>query len=395
MNRLKEIELRLAEIASTIETRGAELKSSDLDALEKEVKELKEERTALKAGIQQRQNLLASIADDDESSKIVRSFNHESASEDKYDSLEYRKAFMEHVCRGKVIPVEFRADEVSKTTDVGAAIPTTVLNRVIEKLEKTGMILKLVTKTAYKGGVAIPTSSVKPVATWTAESNGSQKQKKALDGSITFAYHKLRCAVAVSLEVEIMSLSAFEATLTNNILEAMTKAIEQAIVSGTGVGQPKGILTETVPTARKIKSVKPSYQDLVEAEAALPEAYENGAVWCMSKKTFMQYYGMTDANNQPIARVNYGIGGKPERILLGRTVVTCDYVTSYSASLAAGTKFGFLFNFSDYALNTNYNMGIKKYVDNDTDDTINKAIMIVDGKVIDSGSLVTIEKSAS
>lgn len=127
-------------------------------------------------------------------------------------------------------------------------------------------------------------------------------------------------------------------------------------------------------------------------EGALPMAYENGAVWCMSKKTFMEYVGMTDKNGQPIAKVNYGTSGKPERTLLGRTVVLCDYVASYSAALAKDTIFAFLFNFKDYVLNTNYSMGVKKYEDNDTDDQITKGIMLVDGKVVDKNSLVVVKK---
>ena len=84
------------------------------------------------------------------------------------------------------------------------------------------MILALVTRTAYKGGVSIPVSTVKPTATWVNEGAGSDKQKKniAKDGMITFAYHKLRCAVAVSLEVDTMAISAFETLLINNIVEA-------------------------------------------------------------------------------------------------------------------------------------------------------------------------------
>lgn len=76
------------------------------------------------------------------------------------------KAFMKYVCRGEALPKEYRADAVSKSTDVGAVIPTTVLNQIVEKLESTGMILALVTRTAYKGGVSIPVSTVKPTATW-------------------------------------------------------------------------------------------------------------------------------------------------------------------------------------------------------------------------------------
>ena len=65
-------------------------------------------------------------------------------------------------------------------------------------------------------------------------------------------------------------------------------------------------------------------------------------------------------------------------------------MTTYSAGAAENTAFAFLFNFKDYVLNTNYAMGVKKYEDNDTDDKVTKGIMLVDGKVVDKNSLVTI-----
>lgn len=313
-------------------------------------------------------------------------------SDNLLNSVEYRQAFMNHVVRGAAIPAEFtNSDSNTKTGDVGALIPTTVLEKIIEKLEATGMILPLVTRTAYKGGVSIPTSSVKPVATWVAQGAGSDKQKRDTSGTITFAYHKLRCAISVSFETDLMALSIFETTLINNITEAMTKALEQAIISGSGSGQPKGILTETVNEGQEIKASTLSYDTLVNAEAALPLEYEDGAVHCMTKKTFMAYIGIKDSNGQPIARVNYGIGGKPERTLLGRPVILCNYLKSFDTA-ETGEVFHFLFNFKDYVLNTNYNMGLKKYEDNDTDDMVTKAIMIADGKVVIKDSLVTIKK---
>lgn len=413
--RLKEIEQRLAAIRTELTTRGADMTDEEVATLEQEVTDLQEERKGLLAAQERRKKLLENIAagnpvDDNGNGAeptLLRNFNGangagepgngENQNGDKYGSMAYRKAFMQYVCRGTAIPAEYRSDAISTTTDVGATIPTTVLNQIVEKLENTGMILALVTRTAYKGGVSIPVSTVKPTATWVNEGAGSDKQKKdiAKDGMITFAYHKLRCAVAVSLEVNTMAISAFETLLINNIVEAMTKALEQSIIDGNGTGKPKGILAETPAEGQTVKSAAPAYADLIAAEAALPQAYENGAVWCMSKKTFMSYYGLTDTNGQPIGRVNYGIAGKPERTLLGRAVVCCDYVKSYDKSLAAGTKFGFLFNFKDYVLNTNYAMGVKKYEDNETDDQVTKGIMLVDGKVVDKNSLVVLEKIQS
>lgn len=400
MNRLQEIEARLAVIASEIESRGAELTTEEITAFNAEVDALKAERAGLLTAAEQRSALLSSIAEGRVAGATVTPALPTPAAggeqraandDDPTASMEYRRAFMQHVLNGTPIPAELRTDAITHTTEVGSVIPAPVLNQIIERMEAVGMILPLVTRTAYRGGLNIPTSSVKPVATWVAEGAGSDKQNKPTD-SVVFAYHKLRCKVAVTLEVDTMALSAFEMTLVNNVVEAMTKALEQSIISGDGTGKPKGILAETPAPGQALTTIAPSYEDLVKVEGALPLAYESGAVWCMTKKTFMSFIEMTDATGQPIARVNYGLSGKPERFLLGRQVILCDYLPSYTDGIATGTKFAFLFNFKDYIVNTNYAMGIKRYEDNDTDDRVTRAVMLVDGKVVDKNSLVTLEK---
>ncbi len=390
MNRIKEILKRKAEINEMLKD---EKRSKDLDykALETEIRELNEELEELQTR-ERLMNETEQLNNGEIEGRTIETFNTgvTEQRDQGTGSIEYRRAFMDYVLRGTEIPSELRADQVTYTKDVGSVIPETVLNKIIEKIEAVGMILPLVTRTAIKGGVTLPTSSVKPVATWVAEGKGSDKQKKST-GSITFAYHKLRCAVAVSLEVDTMALPVFEATLINNVVEAMTKAIEQAIISGSGIGQPKGILTETPEDGQALDVDEITYQTLLDAEAALPLEYEANAVYCMTKKTFMKYQGIKDADGQPIARVNYGISGKPERVLLGRPVILCNYVDSFSTA-EEGSPFAFLFNFSDYVLNTNYQMGVKKYEDNETDDMVTKAIMIADGKVVDKNSLVVLKK---
>ena len=316
--------------------------------------------------------------------------------DDIYDSEEYHKAFMNYVVNGTKIPEEFtNASSSTATSDVGSVIPTTIMQKIIEKMEATGMILPLVTKTSYAAGMTIPTSTVKPVATWVAEGRTSDKQKKTT-GVISFKWFKLRCAISISLETSVVTLGFFETTFVNNVSEAMLKAQEQSVISGNGATQPKGVLTETPADGQLIALAaadKLTYKTLIDAESALPLAYESKAVWCMTKKTFMQFIGMTDNNKQPIARVNYGINGKPERSLLGRTVVLTDYMSSYADTVQADTLFAFLFNFEDYILNTNYAMTIKRYEDNDTEDQVTKAIMLVDGKVVDKNSLVVLKKT--
>lgn len=313
--------------------------------------------------------------------------------EDMYNSKEYRKAFMLNVLANQPIPDKFtNVDANTTTTDASTVIPTTIMQKVIDKLDASGMILPLVTHTSYKGGLSIPTSSVKPTATWVTEGSGSAKQKKTT-GSVTFVYHKLRCAVSMSLEVSVTSLEVFEEVFVRNIAEAMAKALEEAIISGDGSGKPKGILKETVVTGQNVDVAsggKITYETLVEAEGKLPLAYENDAVWLMTKKTYMQIMGLTGTDGHPIARVNYGIGGRPERVLLGRTVILNDYMQSVTDTITADTIVACLFRMEDYVLNTNYAMTIKTYEDNDTEDLVKKAVMLADGKVTDKNSLVTV-----
>lgn len=314
---------------------------------------------------------------------------------DMYNSLEYRTAFMKNVLKGEAIPAKFQNAAQTQTSDVGSVIPTTLVQKIYSKLETAGKFLAMVTKTNIKGGLTIPTSSINLTASWVAE-RGTADSQKATTGSITFAYYKLFCKVATSFETTIVALDIFETEFVSKVVLAMTKALEQAIFNGTGATyhQPVGFLTEAPATGQKIEITEGNhftYADLVAAEAALPDEYESGAIWVMPKKTFYnEIIGMKDSAGQPIARVNVGIDGKPEHTILGRRVEFTQYMSAFSTTVAADTIVAAIFDFSYYCINTNYAMTVRKYIDEDTDDEVTKAIMLVDGKTIDKNSLVTV-----
>lgn len=381
MEFLKKLEEELTGVASSIKE---EINNA---ADEEEVRSLSLKLKASEDKLEEVRNEIAKVTE-------KRSFNPlatyagspatSEVEEEPTNSMEYRKAFMNLVTRGVQIPTELR--DTTKTTDVSSVIPTVLVEKLIEKFEATGMILPLVTKTNIAAGIVVPTSTVKPVATWVAEGAGSAKQKGGT-GKLSFTYNKLRCEVAVSMEVGTMAISVFEAKFVENVSKAMVKAIEQSILNGDGSGKCKGILKETAPAGQAItlKGALPTYSELVDAESALPVEYEAGAKWCMTKKAFGAFIGMVDANKQPIARVNYGIDGKPERVLLGREVVIHPYADEMNGFLA------FMFDFSDYAFNTVYDMGIAREQDWDTEDLKTKAVMSVDGKALSTASLVTVK----
>lgn len=379
--RLSEIMNRKAEIKTLLEGED----QIDLKAIETEIESLAAEENELR----KKADVAKKINEKEVRTNAIEKPEKEMRKMEKgFESMEYRQAFMDYVKTGRM-GEELRA--VTTTVDAGAVIPTVVMDKIVEKMENSGHILPLVTRTGYASGLAIPVSSVKPVATWVAEGATSPVQNKPV-GSVVFAAYKLRCAVGITLELETMSLLAFENAIVNNIAEAMTKALEAAILLGTGTGQPKGILTETAPAGQTIGVTEINYETLIDAEAALPVAYETESVYLMTKKTFMAFLGMVDGNGQPIARVNYGINGAPERVLLGRRVVINDYMTSFDVA-ASDDVIAAIFRMGDYVLNAAYNVTLKQYEDNLTEDIVRKAIMLADGKVVDVNSLVLLKKA--
>ena len=145
--RLKEIEARLAEIKEELNTRAAELTDEEITKLETEVTDLQEERTTLLTAAEKRKKLLERIAAGEPTggagadTTLLRNFKGAGGAgagepEDKYDTTAYRKAFMNYVCRGVAIPAEYRAAETTTTADSGAVIPTTIMNEIIQKLDK-------------------------------------------------------------------------------------------------------------------------------------------------------------------------------------------------------------------------------------------------------------------
>ena len=346
---------------------------------ENEKKNFKSEEFAEKNGVHLRSK------SDNNVLNLSNNFNEKNKDE---NNLEYRKAFKDFILKNLSIPTELRANEQTMTTDINSVIPINIVNRIIEKIETVGIILPFVNRTNLKGGVEIPTAGLKPKATWVAEGMGSDKQKVTM-GSISFKYHKLRCEVAITLEADVTSLLVFENWFVNTVAVALVRELEQSIISGDGSGKPKGILSATFIPEQIVEVEKVTYQTLIDAESALPEAYSNGTKWYMSNKTFLSFIGMVDLNGQPIARTTEGLDKKPLKYLLGREVNTVgDYLDPKKPLMA------FMFKMDDYILNTTYDLTIEARNNWDNENKEIKGVMVVDGGVVDNNSLVVLNKKA-
>lgn len=393
--RLQEIEARKAEIRGLLENDG----DADLDALEKELKGLADEEKELRRRLDVAASIEAGTAPEVRviDSTTVQKATVEPRAVDRYDTMEYRRAFMDYVTRGvKNDILEFRANETTLPGDIGAVIPTTILNRIVEKMEDVGRIWSRVTKTSVQGGVQIPVSTAKPVATWVSAGTMADKQKQTVSGTISFSYHKLQCRVAVELVAGTVAMPVFESTVANNVAEAMVKALDEAIISGTGVGQPLGIINDTgIPAAQVVEVLAADfskYKTWATLMGKVPRAYRSGVVLIMNDADWNTHIvGMVDNNGQPVARVTYGLDGSIQERFLGREVIPTDLLPSIDTA-TAGDVVAILVRLEDYMVNSNMAITYRRYFDENTDEWISKATMIADGKLADPHGVVLIKK---
>lgn len=321
-------------------------------------------------------------------------------SEDPYSTMEYRKAFMEY-CKTGVQGPELRANAMTTTSDASAVIPTTILNEIIKKVTTYGQVFSRVRKLAVKGGVTVPILSLKPAATWIGENAVSDKQKVQANTKISFSYYGLECKVSTSLLADTVSLPMFENTIIDLVTEAMVKALDVAIIKGTGTGQAKGITVDSrVPAGQIVTLSSADFADWSgwkkKVFAKMPLSYKAGATFLMASGTFEGYVdGMVDANGQPVGRVNYGIADGPTLRFGGKEVIEVedDIIAPYDDA-ATGDVVAIYCNLSNYAINSNMQMTMFRYLDHDTNEYVDKAILIVDGQLLDANSVVIVKKGA-
>lgn len=311
--------------------------------------------------------------------------------EDPTSSLEYRQAFMNYVQKGE--PMQVRNGEAISTTDTGAAIPMTVMNEVINTVRKRyGNLYSRVRKMSVPGGVQISVGALKAQFKWINESTVSPRQKTDPLEPIIFNYNTAEIRVAQTFLSSILTLSAFEAELSKIIAIAYLEAMDTAIMLGSGNGSPLGVLvdprvTNTVTlTAADISNWTTWRKKFF---SKLPLGYREGEFVFAASTVDAYLETMADSNNNPVFRqatglvVNDGDSRDPNGRFFGREIalVEPDIITDFDVA-NAGDVIGLFWQPDDYAINENFGFTMRRYFDNETNEWIDKALTVVDGKVL-------------
>lgn len=318
------------------------------------------------------------------------------------ESMEYRQAFMQYVQHGT--PITRSGDAIS-TPDTAPAIPLTIMNQVINTVRKRyGNLYNKVRHLNVQGGVQFPIGALKATFKWINESTVSPRQKLDPLAKIMFSYHVAEIRIAQTFLASIVTLEAFESKIAEVIAIAYLEACDLAIVNGTGEGMPLGILNDP----RVVNYVEMTAADInnwtswrKKFFAKLPLGYREGE-FIFPLSTVESYLEtMADANNNPIFRqatgleVNDGDARNPNGRFFGREValVEPDILPDFDAA-SNGDVIGIFWQPEEYALNENFGFTMRRYWDDETNEWVDKALVVVDGKVLNPTGYYLIKKKA-
>lgn len=335
------------------------------------------------------------------------------ANEDPFASMEYRMAFKDYVQRGVSNQLisdgmkawEKRSGVAANTDTLGAIIPTTLINEFINEVRKVyGQLYNKVRKLDVPGGVRFPVGELQATFKWISESTVSPRQDAGETQDVVFEYNVGEIRVAQTLLSSIVALDLFEREVVSIMLKAFLQAMDIGIVKGTGKGQMLGILNDSrvtnvvEMTAAEINNWTAWRKKFF---AKLPLGYRAGEfIFPLSTvETYLET--MADANNNPVFRqatgleVNDGDAANPNGRFFGREIslVEPDVIPDFD-SANANDVIGIFWQPEEYAINTNMQMAMRRYFDEETNKWVDKLLVVVDGKVLNPKGIYLIKKKA-
>lgn len=320
--------------------------------------------------------------------------------DDPFNTMEYRKAFMKYAQTGEAIPQNLvqRDGMPENTTQLGATIPTTILNEFINLIRvRYGNLYSKVRKLNIKGAVKVPIAELQATFKWITETTVAPREDGGqIKDFVEFSYNMCEIRVSQTLLSSIVTIDLFEREIVRIMLIAYMQAMDTGIVKGTGNGQMLGILNDPRVMSQAGHVIQMSAADINNWTAwrknffsKLPLGYRDGEFIFPLATVDAYLETMADANNNPIFRqatgleVNDGDQRDPNGRFFGRRIslVEPDIITDFD-SASSGDVIGIFWQPEEYAINTNMAFGMRRWFDEDRNEWVNKMLTVVDGKVL-------------
>lgn len=354
-----------------LEKRSNELISQKHD-LESQLKEI-EEREAKENKLKELRGML-------NTTKTIEKRGTEMEKNYNVNGAEYRSAWVKDLM-GK----ELNTEERAALTSANAVIPTGIAEEVYSIVEASPLV-DAVDVSHITGYVTFPVETAASDAAWvameTAATDGTDKLTP-----ITLNAYKLIKTVEITADISAMSVAAFEKWIVARLADKILKAVNNAILNGTGASQPSGIFKVKNSATGTFTKAGMTYKDLMKVLAALPTGYAANGTLVMNRALFYgDVLGMTDSNGQKVCVADAQSPAKFN--VLGYPVIIDDNCPA--DKLLFGDLKAYKFNFaSDTEVKPDASVGFR------SGSVVWRAMTLADGNLGDARAIVRFDRATA
>jgi len=224
-----------------------------------------------------------------------------------------------HYLRTGTVPAEVRSMTTLDDTAGGYTVPETFIRELVKDLVEFSPVRSIARVAPTSGGsIVLPKRTDGTTATWTAET-AARTSSEPTFGRLEFPVHELATYCDVSNVLLEDSGLDIAAELRRDLAEAFGKAEGTAFVTGSGVGQPLGLLNSGIATVASGSATAVTADGLIDTLYALPSAYARRGVWGMNRATIGAVRKLKSGDGQYLWQDALSAGAPAT--ILGRPVV--------------------------------------------------------------------------
>lgn len=260
-----------------------------------------------------------------------RSYQPIEKPDESKDRAELEERAFESYIRG-TLDLETRADVNLTKSDNGAVIPSSIANKIIEKVKEMSPLFAMATHYNVGGTLTIPSydeSTQKITMAYATEFTAIDSTSgKFTSISLTGFLAGARSLVSKSL----VNNSQFDLVpfVVRKMAEAAAYWIENQLINGT-TNKIEG-LSKVTASVTAASATAVTADELIDLQETIPDVYQGGCIWVMSKATRTAIRKLKDGQNNYL--LNKDATSRWGYTLFGKDV----YISDNMPDMAAGKR---------------------------------------------------------
>nr|DAH99097.1 MAG TPA: major capsid protein [Caudoviricetes sp.] len=316
-----------------IEKRNALIEEMEklVEACETETRAFNEDETKRYAEITKELNDLDATLKAADELDEKRSYQPIEKPDETKDRAELEERAFESYIRG-TLDLETRADVNLTKSDNGAVIPSSIANKIIEKVKEMSPLFAMATHYNVGGTLTIPSydeSTQKITMAYATEfTTIDSTSGKFTSISLTGFLAGARSLVSKSL----VNNSQFDLVpfVVRKMAEAAAYWIENQLINGT-TSKIEG-LSKVTASVTAASATAVTADELIDLQETIPDVYQGGCIWVMSKATRTAIRKLKDGQNNYL--LNKDATSRWGYTLFGKDV----YISDNMPDMAAGKR---------------------------------------------------------